>query len=39
VIPETMRTGIQQGYQTAEVQVSKEFGERYQAIVTKYEQE
>jgi len=39
VIPETMRTGIQQGYQTAEVQVSKEFGERYQAIVTRYEQE
>jgi len=39
VIPETMRTGILQGYQTAEAQVSPEFGERYQSIVTQYEQE
>jgi hemerythrin-like domain-containing protein len=39
VIPETMRTGILQGYQTAEAQVSLEFGERYQVIVRQYEQE
>ena len=39
VIPETMRTGILQGYQTAEAQVFPEFCERYQAIVTQYEQE
>jgi hemerythrin-like domain-containing protein len=38
VIPETMRTGILQGYQAAEAQVSPEFGARYQAIVTQYEQ-
>ena len=39
VIPETMRTGILQGYQTAEAQVSLEFCERYQVIVRQYEQE
>lgn len=39
VIPESMRTGILQGYQAAEIQVSSGFGERYQAIVTQYEQE
>ena len=39
VIPETMRTGILQGYQTAETQVCPAFGERYQAIITQYEQE
>lgn len=39
VIPETMRSGILQGYQAAEAQVSPEFGTRYDAIVTKYEQE
>lgn len=39
VIPETMRTGILQGYQSPETQASNEFGERYDAIVTQYEQE
>jgi hemerythrin-like domain-containing protein len=39
VISESMRTGILQGYQTAEAQIAPEFCERYQAIVTKYEQE
>ena len=39
VIPETMRTAILQGYQTAEAQVPPGFGDHYQAIVTQYEQE
>ena len=39
VIPETMRTGILQGYKAAEEQVSPEFGDRYQDIVKQYEQE
>jgi hemerythrin-like domain-containing protein len=39
VIPESMRTGILQGYQAAEAQVSPGFGGHYQAIVTRYEQE
>ena len=42
VIPETMRTGILQRYQaaeSAEAQVFPEFGKRFQAIVTQYEQE
>jgi len=39
VIPETMRAGILQGYQSAEAQVAPEFGARYDAIVTRYEQE
>ena len=39
VIPETMRSGILQGYQNAEAQVSAGFGERYQTVVAQYEQE
>jgi len=39
VIPETMRDGIIQGYQAAESQASPEFGARYLAMVTQYEQE
>lgn len=39
VLPETMRSGILQGYQAAEAQVSPEFGTRYEVIVTQYEQE
>ena len=39
VIPEAMRTGIQRGYQSAEAQIAPEFGERYAAIVSQYEQE
>ncbi|MBL0226101.1 MAG: hemerythrin domain-containing protein [Geobacteraceae bacterium] len=42
VIPENMRTGILQRYQaaeSAEAQVFPEFGKRFQAIVTQYEQE
>jgi len=38
VIPETMRGVILHGYQTAEAQVASDFGERYQAVVAKYEQ-
>lgn len=38
VIPETMRTGILQGYQAAEAAASPGLGERYAAIVTQYEQ-
>lgn len=39
VIPETMRAGILKGYQAAESKVSSEFSERYNLIVTQYEQE
>lgn len=39
VIPETMRTAILQGYQTAEAHVSPGLESRYQAIVVQYEQE
>ncbi len=39
VIPETMRDGILQGYRAAEAQVSPEFGERYLAVIIRYEQE
>ena len=39
VIPETMRTGILQGYETAEAQIPAEFSEHYQHIVEHYERE
>lgn len=39
VIPETMRAGIQQGYEAAGSQVSQGFSQRYNTIVEKYEQE
>lgn len=39
VIPETMRSGIIQGYHAAETGVSPDFGERYRAVVVRYEQE
>jgi hemerythrin-like domain-containing protein len=39
VIPETMRTGILQGYQAAEAHVSPGFESLYQAIIVQYEQE
>jgi hemerythrin-like domain-containing protein len=39
VIPETMRTGILQGYQTAEAQVPPGLESHYQAVVVQYEQE
>jgi hemerythrin-like domain-containing protein len=37
LIPETMRAGIQEGYQAAEAQVEEGFGGQYAAAVTKYE--
>ena len=39
VIPETMRAGIQEGYQAAETQVADGFGGHYEAVVAKYEKE
>ena len=39
VIPETMRAGIQEGYQAAEAQVAEGFGGQYAAVVAKYELE
>lgn len=39
VIPETMRTGILQGYETAEAQIPAEFSEHYQQIVEHFERE
>jgi len=34
-----MRGGILQGYQSAEAQAGPDFNERYQTIVSQYEQE
>ena len=39
VLPEAMRSGIQQGYQSAEAQVVQGFGDHYQAVVAQYENE
>lgn len=39
VLPESVRSGILQRYQTAEAQVSPEFGKRFEAVVSQYEQE
>jgi len=39
VLPEAMRSGILQGYLTAEAQVSPGFGKCFEAVVTQYEQE
>ena len=39
VLPETMRSGILQGYENAEGQASSDLTERYNSIVTQYEQE
>jgi hemerythrin-like domain-containing protein len=37
VIPETMRAGIQEGYQAAATQVAERFAGQYAAVVAKYE--
>jgi hemerythrin-like domain-containing protein len=39
VIPETMRAGIQEGYQAAAAQVAQGFGGQYAVVVAKYELE
>ena len=39
VLPEEMRQGILQGYQTAELQAPESFGRHYQSVVELYEEE